>query len=62
MALALSTWKSVANKGASSGARDEYKFRIVQSSVNSTTHTASYKVQFYILSHIWQLLIPYKCK
>ena len=47
MALALSTWKSVANKGASSGARDEYKFRIVQSSVNSTTHTASYKVQFY---------------
>lgn len=47
MALALSTWKSVANKGASSKARDEYKFRIVQSSVNSTTHTASYKVQFY---------------
>lgn len=47
MALALSTWKSVANKGASSGARDEYKFRVVQSSVNSTTHTASYKVQFY---------------
>ena len=44
MALALSTWKSVANKGESSGARDEYKFRIVQSSVNSTTHTASYKV------------------
>ena len=47
MALALSTWKSVANKGESSKARDEYKFRIVQSSVNNTTHTASYKVQFY---------------
>lgn len=47
MALALSTWKQVKNIGETTSARDEYKFRVVESNVNSTNHTASYKVQFY---------------
>ena len=44
MALALNTCKQVENIGENTQARDEYKFRVVESSVNSTNHTASYKV------------------
>ena len=47
MALNLNTWKQVKNEGEKTKARDEYKFRVKETSVNSSTHTATYYVQFY---------------